>query len=78
MQDLWQRASNYAAAMDMPEAVAPILHTQAAQYIGLFLTELLLNHLSVSLDQGQLPESQYGFRKDSGTSDMVFTVYFLQ
>ena len=41
---------------------------------GKILTTTLLNRLNKHLDQaGLLPESQYGFRKDRGIIDMIFT-----
>ena len=41
---------------------------------GKILAHILLNHLNEYLDQaGLLPESQYGFRTDRGTIDMIFT-----
>ena len=45
---------------------------------GKILARILLNRLNVHLDQGLLPESQCGFRKDRATTDMVFTVRQLQ
>ena len=43
------------------------------------LAKILLNHLNVHLDQkGVIPERQCGFRKDSGTIDMIFTERQLQ
>lgn len=45
---------------------------------GKILARILLNRLIVHLDQGLLPESQCGFRKDRGTTDMVFTARQLQ
>ena len=39
---------------------------------GKILARILLNRLTVHLDQGLLPESQCGFRKERGTIDMVF------
>ena len=36
--------------------------------------QVLLNQLNVRLDQnGLIPESQYGFRKERGTLEMIFT-----
>lgn len=45
---------------------------------GKILARILLNCLIVHLDQGLLPESQRGFKKGSGTTDMVFTVWQLK
>ena len=46
---------------------------------GKILAKILLNRLNVHLDQaGLLPERQSGFRKDSGTIDMLFTARQLQ
>ena len=40
---------------------------------GKIMAKILLNHLDVHLDQkGLIPESQCGFRKDRGTTDMIF------
>jgi hypothetical protein len=45
---------------------------------GKILARLLLNRLTLHLDQGLLPESQCGFRKERGTVDMVFAARQLQ
>ena len=42
------------------------------------LARVLLNRLIVHLEQGLLPESQCGFRKERGTIDMVFAARQLQ
>ena len=40
---------------------------------------MILNHLICQLDQEELvPESQCGFRKDHGTTDMIFAARQLQ
>ena len=45
---------------------------------GKILARVLLNRLIDHLEQGLLPESQCGFRKDRGTIDMVFAARQLQ
>jgi len=45
---------------------------------GKILARILLNRLTAHLDQGLLPESQCGFRKERGTIDMVFAARQLQ
>ena len=45
---------------------------------GKILARILLNRLTTHLDQGLLPESQCGFRKKLGTTDMVFAARQLQ
>ena len=46
---------------------------------GMVLARVLLNRLNEHLEQsGLLPESQCGFRKDRGTTDMIFTARQLQ
>ena len=46
---------------------------------GKILAKVLLNRLNEHLEQsGLLPESQCGFRKDRGTTDMIFTERQLQ
>lgn len=45
---------------------------------GEICARTLLNHLSPHLEQGVLPESQCGFRKNRGTIDMVFAARQLQ
>ena len=45
---------------------------------GKILARVLLNRLNAHLEQGLLPESQCGFRKDRGTIDMVFAARQLQ
>ena len=45
---------------------------------GKILARILLNRLNVHLEQGLLPESQCGFRKERGTIDMVFAARQLQ
>ena len=45
---------------------------------GKTLARVLLNRLIVHLEQGLLPESQCGFRKERGTIDMVFAARQLQ
>ena len=39
---------------------------------GKILARIILNRLTAHFDQGLLPESQCGFRKERGTIDMVF------
>ena len=46
---------------------------------GKILARVLLNRLNEHLERsGLLPESQYGFRKNRGTIDMIFTARQLQ
>jgi len=45
---------------------------------GKILARILLNRLMTHLEQGFLPESQCGFRKERGTADMVFAARQLQ
>ena len=45
---------------------------------GKILARILLNRLTAHLDQGLLPESQCGFRKQRGTIDMIFAARQLQ
>ena len=46
---------------------------------GKILASVLLNRLNEHLEQsGLLPESQCGFRKNRGTTDMIFTARQLQ
>ena len=45
---------------------------------GKILARILLNRLNAHLDQGLLPESQCGFRKERGTIDMIFAARQLQ
>ncbi|XP_060761994.1 succinate dehydrogenase cytochrome b560 subunit, mitochondrial isoform X1 [Neoarius graeffei] len=45
---------------------------------GKILARVLLNRLNFHLEQGLLPESQCGFRKNRGTIDMVFAARQLQ
>ena len=46
---------------------------------GKILAKILLNRLNEHLDQdGLLPESQGGFRKDRGIIEMIFTTRQLQ
>ena len=45
---------------------------------GKILARILLNRLMKHLEQGLLPESQCGFRKERGTIDMVFAARQLQ
>ena len=45
---------------------------------GKILARVLLNRLNLHLEQGFLPESQCGFRKNRGTTDMVFAARQLQ
>ena len=45
---------------------------------GKIFARILLNRLTAHLDRGLLPESQCGFRKDRGTTDMVFAARQLQ
>ena len=48
-------------------------------FAGKILVRVLLNRLNKHLEQsGLLPESQYGFTKDRGTIDMIFTARQLQ
>ena len=45
---------------------------------GKILARILLNRLSKHLEDGLLPESQCGFRKNRGTVDMIFAAKQLQ
>ena len=45
---------------------------------GKILARILLNRLIDHLEQGLLPESQCGFRKERGTTDMLFAARQLQ
>ena len=45
---------------------------------GKIFARILLNRLADHLDKGLLPESQCGFRKERGTTDMIFAVRQLQ
>ena len=45
---------------------------------GKVLARILLNRLTAHLDQGLLPESQCGFRKERGTIDMIFAARQMQ
>ena len=46
---------------------------------GKILAKILLNRLNAHLDKASLiPESQFGFRKDRGTIDMICTARQLQ
>ena len=45
---------------------------------GKILARILLNRLNEHLEDGLLPESQCGFRKERGTNDMVFAARQLQ
>ena len=45
---------------------------------GKVLARILLNRLIEHLEQGLLPESQCGFRKEQGTTDMIFAARQLQ
>jgi len=45
---------------------------------GKILARVLLNRLIIHLENGHLPESQCGFRKERGTVDMVFAARQLQ
>ncbi|KAL8613130.1 hypothetical protein ACOMHN_035071 [Nucella lapillus] len=45
---------------------------------GKVLARVLLNRLLEHLEQGLLPESQYGFRAGRGTTDMIFAARQLQ
>ncbi|KAF7252753.1 Craniofacial development protein 2 [Varanus komodoensis] len=45
---------------------------------GKFLARMLLNRLTDHLEQGLLPETQCGFRKEGGTMDMIFSAQQLQ
>ncbi|BHF63255.1 hypothetical protein SprV_0200624700 [Sparganum proliferum] len=45
---------------------------------GKILARILLNRLNNHLEQGLLPESQCGFRRHRGTTDMIFAARQLQ
>nr|VZH92148.1 unnamed protein product [Spirometra erinaceieuropaei] len=45
---------------------------------GKIFARILLNRLNEHLEQGLLPESQRGFRRHRGTTDMIFAVRQLQ
>nr|VZI47377.1 unnamed protein product [Spirometra erinaceieuropaei] len=45
---------------------------------GKIFARILLNRLNNPLEQGLLPESQCGFRRHRGTTDMIFAARQLQ
>nr|VZI51958.1 unnamed protein product [Spirometra erinaceieuropaei] len=45
---------------------------------GKIFARILLNRLNIHLEQGLLPESQCGFRRHRGTTDMIFVARQLQ
>ena len=45
---------------------------------GKILARILLNRLTLHLEQGLLPESQCGFRSERGTADMIFAARQIQ
>ncbi|BHF70532.1 hypothetical protein SprV_0301358400 [Sparganum proliferum] len=45
---------------------------------GKIFARILLNRLNIHLEQGLLPESQCGFRRHRGTTDMIFAAPQLQ
>nr|VZI39374.1 unnamed protein product [Spirometra erinaceieuropaei] len=45
---------------------------------GKIFARILLNRLNIHLEQGLLPESQCGFRRHRGTTDMIFAARQLQ
>nr|VZI38913.1 unnamed protein product [Spirometra erinaceieuropaei] len=45
---------------------------------GKIFARILLNRLNNNLEQGLLPESQCGFRRHRGTTDMIFAAHQLQ
>nr|VZI01406.1 unnamed protein product [Spirometra erinaceieuropaei] len=45
---------------------------------GKIFARILLNRLNNHLEQGLMPESQYGFRRRRGTTDMIFAARQLQ
>ncbi|VDM00774.1 unnamed protein product [Schistocephalus solidus] len=49
-----------------------------AQYARKIFARTLLNRLNCHLEQGRLPESQCGFRRHRGTTDMIFAARQLQ
>nr|VZI20871.1 unnamed protein product [Spirometra erinaceieuropaei] len=46
--------------------------------VGKIFARILLNRLNNNLEQGLLPESQRGFRRHRGTTDMIFATRQLQ
>ncbi|BHF60713.1 hypothetical protein SprV_0100367900 [Sparganum proliferum] len=46
--------------------------------VGKIFARILLNRLNRHLEQGLLPESQCGFRRHSGTTDIIFAARQLQ
>ncbi|BHF68743.1 hypothetical protein SprV_0301178400 [Sparganum proliferum] len=46
--------------------------------VGKIFARIFLNRLNNHLEQGLLPESQYGFRRHRGTMDMIFVARQLQ
>ena len=57
---------------------ASTIHLYKRGNCSKILARILLNRLITHLDQGLLPESQCGFRKERGTTDMVFAARQLQ
>ncbi|VDM05684.1 unnamed protein product, partial [Schistocephalus solidus] len=57
------------------------LHTRGILLLniaGKIFTRIPLNRLNGQLEQGLLPDSQCGFRRQRGTTEMIFAAYQLQ
>nr|VZI53039.1 unnamed protein product [Spirometra erinaceieuropaei] len=54
------------------------ISTSAKGIAGKIFVRILLNRLNNHLEQGLLPESQCGFRRHRGTTDMIFAARQLQ
>nr|VZI50552.1 unnamed protein product [Spirometra erinaceieuropaei] len=71
-QEMWRQAKRESPSLRQPPRHLPTEHR------GKIFARILLNRLNNHLEQGILPESQCGFRRHRGTTDMIFAARQLQ
>ncbi|BHF68642.1 hypothetical protein SprV_0301167900 [Sparganum proliferum] len=71
-QEMWRQAKRIPPTLDNHRSISLL------NMAGKIFARILLNRLNNHLEQGLLPESQCGFRRHRGTTDMIFAARQLQ
>nr|VZI37041.1 unnamed protein product [Spirometra erinaceieuropaei] len=71
-QEMWRQAKRNRQVCDNHRGISLL------NIAGKIFARILLNRLNNHLEQGLLPESQCGFRRHRGTTDMIFAARQLQ
>nr|VZI30843.1 unnamed protein product [Spirometra erinaceieuropaei] len=71
-QEMWRQAKRDRQVCDNHRGISLL------NIAGKIFARILLNRLNIHLEQGLLPESQCGFRRHRGATDMIFSARQLQ